>query len=247
MRGADALVEVRRRVVAESGEPIVGTTGARFPSARLQRRWRAETPAPAQPAAQPADQQPPVAAPPAEALSKRKGRARGARFPSEAMLRRWEAEDDAPPADAQADDPDEPDEPDSAVEVTPAYGLQEPAEPVEQGPRTARVRPYVLTSGRTRPDGYLGVETLVSARPATPRRPRQPMPDVAHRAMVELCARPRSVAEVAALMEVPLGVARVLIGDLSRSGVLRVHRAPTLDGKPDLSLMSRVLDGLRQL
>jgi hypothetical protein len=112
------------------------------------------------------------------------------------------------------------------------------------------VRPYVLTSGRTRPASYLGMEALVSARKATPR-PRRPLPDLAHRAVVELCARPRSVAEVASLMRVPLRVARVLIGDLSHSGVLLVHRARTSDGKPDgppdRELMVRVLDGLRRI
>ena len=130
-----------------------------------------------------------------------------------------------------------------AAEVAPA---PEPGQPVEPELVTSMVRPYVLTSGRTRPDGYLGVETLVSASPATPR-PRRPLPDVAHRAVLDLCRRPRSVAEVAALIKVPLGVARVLISDLSRSGVLVVHRASTRDGKPSLALMNRVLDGLRQL
>jgi hypothetical protein len=71
-----------------------------------------------------------------------------------------------------------------------------------------------------------------------------------HRRMiVDLCAHPRSVAEIAALLAVPLGVARVLLGDLAGAGAVVVH--PTAgsvgDGAPDLEFMRRVLVGLRNL
>jgi len=71
-----------------------------------------------------------------------------------------------------------------------------------------------------------------------------------HRRMiVDMCARPRSVAEVAALLSVPLGVARVLLGDLATAGAVVVH--PTAgsseDGATDLDFMRRVLVGLRRL
>ena len=44
-----------------------------------------------------------------------------------------------------------------------------------------------------------------------------------HRSIAELCAEPRSVAEVATLLSVPLGVAKVLLGDMANLGL--GHRA----------------------
>ena len=61
-----------------------------------------------------------------------------------------------------------------------------------------------------------------------------------------LCASPRSVAEIAALLEIPLGVARVLVGDLAQDGAVVVHGTSGPDG-PDATFMQRVLDGLRRL
>jgi predicted ArsR family transcriptional regulator len=63
-----------------------------------------------------------------------------------------------------------------------------------------------------------------------------------------LCHHPRSVAEVAATLSVPLGVARVLLGDMAELGLVTIHDTkPTGDGRPALALMERVLSGLRAL
>lgn len=108
------------------------------------------------------------------------------------------------------------------------------------------VRPYVLTGGRTRPAVHLAIEALVSVPPRPPvldlslvRRPE-------HSAVLELCRVPRSVAEVAALMHVALGVARVLVADLAQSGAVIVHRTSGAAG-PEMLLLERVLGGLRKL
>lgn len=103
----------------------------------------------------------------------------------------------------------------------------------------ALVRPYAWTGGRTRTQRDLAIEALV--RTTDPGAP----PTWEHRAITDLCAVPRSVAEVAALLAVPLGVARVLIGDLADAGVLRVHQ--TAGGALDVAMMNRVLAGLRRL
>jgi hypothetical protein len=57
------------------------------------------------------------------------------------------------------------------------------------------------------------------------------------------------VAEVAALLAIPLGVARVLLGDMAGLGLVIVHQTASSTGKggPDLALMERVLSGLRRL
>jgi len=103
------------------------------------------------------------------------------------------------------------------------------------------VRPYVRTGGRTRPAVDLAIEALVSTAPGA----LEP-PGADHRAIAALCASPRSVAEIAALLEIPLGVARVLVGDLAQDGGVVVHDTSGPDG-PDATLMQRVLDGLRRL
>ncbi len=66
---------------------------------------------------------------------------------------------------------------------------------------------------------------------------------------MKLCATRPSVAEIAARLDVPLGVARVLVGDLVQSGYLRV--LTTLDesssAKERRELIGRTLRGLRTL
>ena len=70
------------------------------------------------------------------------------------------------------------------------------------------------------------------------------MPEL--RAIVELCRRLRSVAEISALLRMPLGVVRVLISDLADQGRIRVYG--TGHGRrPDRALLERVLSGLRRL
>ncbi|MFC7613191.1 DUF742 domain-containing protein [Actinokineospora soli] len=96
-----------------------------------------------------------------------------------------------------------------------------------------------MDRGRTKASGDLAIEALVH----TTGRYAQATWEL--RAITELCLTPRSVAEVAALMAVPLGVARVLIADLADAGVVEVHR--TSVGAPDLLMMNRVLAGLRRL
>ena len=55
-------------------------------------------------------------------------------------------------------------------------------------------------------------------------------------------------AEVAALLSLPLGVARVVLGDMAGLGVVTVHQTASSAGSgPDLALMERVLSGLRRL
>ena len=108
------------------------------------------------------------------------------------------------------------------------------------------VRPYTWTRGRTKSGFDLAIETLVS----TSARGRAQATTLAleHRAVAELCEQTRSVAEVAALLSLPLGVARVVLGDMAGLGVVTVHQTATSAGSaPDIALMERVLSGLRRL
>ncbi|MGH3803630.1 MAG: DUF742 domain-containing protein [Pseudonocardiaceae bacterium] len=108
------------------------------------------------------------------------------------------------------------------------------------------VRPYTWTQGRTRPVQDLAVETLVSTSDVG--RDVITTHSAEHSAIAGLCADVRSVAEIAALLALPLGVVRVLLADMIDTGLVHVHRNPKeFGGPPGLSLMERVLGGLHQL
>ncbi|GEL21423.1 hypothetical protein PSU4_03770 [Pseudonocardia sulfidoxydans NBRC 16205] len=124
--------------------------------------------------------------------------------------------------------------------VTVPISVVEPDLPADgSGPS---VRPYMLTGGRTRAPVELGLETLVGVRPDA--GPTAPSP--AHRAVLDRCRVPCSVAEVAATTGVPLGVVRVLIGDVVVAGTVQVH-GPATAAPPEQGLLARVVDGLRRL
>ena len=108
------------------------------------------------------------------------------------------------------------------------------------------VRPYARTKGRTRTDYDLAIETLVSTseRGRTQASPTTPE----HRSICGLCTEARSVAEVAAHLRLPLGVVRVLIGDMAGLGLVLIHDSGMVVGdRPSMEFLERVLSGLRRL
>ncbi|WP_030166188.1 DUF742 domain-containing protein [Spirillospora albida] len=116
-----------------------------------------------------------------------------------------------------------------------------------QDEASSLVRPYAVTGGRVKPRYDLAIEALVTAAAYPPRDVAVLTPE--YRAIMDLCRSARSVAEVSALLRLPLGVARVLIADMAVEGLLRLHqsRPATTGGQPDLRLLERVLSGLRKL
>jgi hypothetical protein len=66
-------------------------------------------------------------------------------------------------------------------------------------------------------------------------------------AILEFCRDWRSVAEVSAVLQMPLGVARILIADMAVEGLVRIHQLNHAQGGPDIELLERVLSGLRRL
>jgi Protein of unknown function (DUF742) len=125
----------------------------------------------------------------------------------------------------------------------PLNGSDEWSEPADSA---SVVRPYTWTRGRTAPVVDLALETLVSTSEHGPEMAM--LSSEEHRAVAELCRAPRSVAEVAALLSLPLGVARVLLADMADIGLIVVHRDANRSGDtPDITLMERVLSGLRRL
>jgi hypothetical protein len=118
----------------------------------------------------------------------------------------------------------------------------------EQREPGLRVRPYALTGGRTRPRTDLPIEAIVRLSAhgvtATPRLTLE------RRRIAQLCVVPLSIAEVSAHLHIPLGVARVLVGDMVSEALLDATTAPAPTGggdRPDISLLERVLHGLQAL
>jgi hypothetical protein len=108
------------------------------------------------------------------------------------------------------------------------------------------VRPYVITQGRTKAAGAtLALEAAIKARLQPEQFDPRGAPEA--RRIVELCQRPLSIAEVSARLLLPVGVIRVLVGDLSAAGAVMVGSAATPDAATDISLLERLLDGIRAL
>ena len=120
---------------------------------------------------------------------------------------------------------------------------QYPAE--EENSSTRLVRPYTVTGGRTQPRYKLALEALVTATVYEPRDLSVLAPEC--QAILQFCLDWRSVAEISAVLRLPLGVARILVADMSADGLVRIHQRDDSEGRPDLNLLERVLSGLRKI
>jgi hypothetical protein len=117
-------------------------------------------------------------------------------------------------------------------------------------PTGALVRPYAVTGGRTRPRVEIAIEALVE----TTARGRSSNGGYSQgreqQYIVTLCdGRLQSLAEISAKMQLPLGVARVLVADMAAEGMVAVYEPTALDGNDAVGteLLERVLSGLRKL
>jgi hypothetical protein len=108
------------------------------------------------------------------------------------------------------------------------------------------VRPYAVTGGRTRPTNRaLELVALVTTTPngrliAATLEPEQ-------RAIALLCGRMQSIVEISARLDLPVGVVRVLVGDMLDAGLVTVARPARPSDRPSAALIEKVLDGLPAL
>ena len=120
-------------------------------------------------------------------------------------------------------------------------------------PTGALVRPYAVTRGRTRPRLDIAIEALVETTVRGRNNNRSGTAHVReHQYIASLCdGRLQSLAEIAARMKLPLGVARVIIADMAADGLVAVYEPTSFDGDSNDSvgteLLERVLSGLRRL
>ncbi|MFE1439871.1 DUF742 domain-containing protein [Streptomyces sp. NPDC058739] len=119
---------------------------------------------------------------------------------------------------------------------------------VEAGPL---VRPYAMTGGRTKPGpggARLDLIALVTLDPAAPRAEDVVDLGPEHRSLTDLCrTETQSVAELAAGADLPVGVVRVLLGDLLELGCVTVTRPVPPAQLPDERILREVIAGLRAL
>jgi hypothetical protein len=113
------------------------------------------------------------------------------------------------------------------------------------------VRPYALTAGRTRPSGgsidLIALVSAVRARTGTElafEDARELGPE--HVRLLRFCRSRASVADVAAELDLPLGVVRILLADLRERGLVNISQ-PVAPGLNDVRILKEVADALRRL
>jgi hypothetical protein len=114
-----------------------------------------------------------------------------------------------------------------------------------EGDEDFLVRPYTVTRGRTKPRYQLEIEAMVVAVHYEAGDLSRLSPEC--RAILEFCRDWQSVAEVSAVLQMPLGVVRILITDMAVEGLVRIHQLNHDQGRPDVKLLERVLSAIRRL
>ncbi len=117
-----------------------------------------------------------------------------------------------------------------------------PVEPEDEGYRPRLIRSYTITAGRTAAAVDLPMEATLRLQAGA----EAPVLTPSAAQVLEVCDR-KSVAEVSALTKMPIGVARVLLGDLIEQGLVRIQATITEKTSTDerLELIERTLRGLR--
>ena len=109
------------------------------------------------------------------------------------------------------------------------------------------VRLYALTQGRTQPTGQAPLD-LIDVVEATRLRPSEAFrPTPEHRRILGSCARAVSIADLASEIDLPIGVVRVLLGDLIHQGLIKVYSPASGEPASEDRLLRKLLDGLHAL
>ncbi|WP_424923681.1 DUF742 domain-containing protein [Amycolatopsis acidicola] len=107
-------------------------------------------------------------------------------------------------------------------------------------------RPYTVTGGRTKTDAQIGLDLLTLVVALTSAGDAAGLPNEYAR-IVRLCQQPLSVAEVAAYLELPLPVVKVLLADLIEQHHVIFRSSAPVTAAPDERILQAVLDGIRRL
>jgi Protein of unknown function (DUF742) len=114
----------------------------------------------------------------------------------------------------------------------------------DAGRKTGRlIRPYAMTGGRTLADTEISLEAQIQATTRASQHLGAYRWEAAK--VVELVQSPMALIEIAARLQIPIGVARVLVADLVNDGAVMLHIPEK--SQSFASLLERVLDGVRNL
>ncbi|MFJ5224453.1 DUF742 domain-containing protein [Streptomyces sp. NPDC088400] len=112
------------------------------------------------------------------------------------------------------------------------------------------VRPYAMTRGRTSSAARhrLDLIALVVCEPEADDPDRDQTLSPEHVEIVDRCyTSPQSIAELSSGLDLPVGVVRVLVGDLVDDEIVRVTRPVPPAELPDVNILREVINGLRAL
>lgn len=113
------------------------------------------------------------------------------------------------------------------------------------------IRPYTITGGRTgRELPPIALEALIKATPLGVRTKHQFRWEAAR--IIDLARVDVALVELAARLDVPIGVTRVIVADLSSKGAVAISEAggsvgADMGGDEYASLLKKVLDGIKSL
>lgn len=114
----------------------------------------------------------------------------------------------------------------------------------DDAPVARVIRPFAFTAGRTKPKVHFAIEATLRLLPAAYKR----WPDTPHGRVIRSCDG-RSVAEISAYESLPIGVVRVLLGDLLDQGYIEVQEtlSASSSAAQRRALIERTLSGLRNI
>jgi hypothetical protein len=110
------------------------------------------------------------------------------------------------------------------------------------------VRPYTITGGRTvhqsQHKAFSLITQVLARDPGVDTSLMEPEPA----AILEMCRnRPLGVAEIAAHLDLPPSVVKVLLGDLLEASMVLTRAPITVAGASDVGLLQKVIDGISRL
>ena len=124
----------------------------------------------------------------------------------------------------------------------------------DEGYEARTVRPYAVTGGRVRARSDLPLEALIEAQPAG-ARPTGGLPPEKRSILQYASEDYISVAELSALLHLPIGVTRIIVSDLADGDYIRIisgsdNGASSNGGESpglSLSVLESVLNGISAL
>jgi hypothetical protein len=112
--------------------------------------------------------------------------------------------------------------------------------------RAPTVRAYLITQGRTTSTSALGFESMVTIAGGPGSAPDSLQFERAQIYTICLDSGAQSIAELSAHLSLPIGVVKVIAGDLVSEGYFNAHESQ-VDLSTDVQMLRRLIHGVRAL